>query len=283
MTMDIPGPEGLFPAIEIAPRAASAVADAKGHALGEVIPLKDVADFFAHKQAAERQKRKAGNAVFAQAQAVMADAAQQIADIKNVKVTPEDCDTIAELALGFLAPESVYLLAKNKPGADAPAAAAINRIIDIYAATGVIRLVLELLGYDHLDHAQIVRAAEDWVKGIVANAEDYRFRWPEPAAMATVYFRSRTRGPVLIQYPARHAMRAAYCLDRSSEFVPGTLKPSKNVPMPLLLRCPLIPDLPGSVIPNGRLVRNHPDGSNSTTWWKDGKPSEEPEGGEAVP
>ena len=274
------GPATSFDRAAYGAPMASAVADAQEHALGEIIYLKTRAESVG-RQSQSATNSNAGTALHRAAMSVMSDGLVEMAAIKDVPVTEENVSLMAATALSMLAPQDIYHLAKGKPQADLHAAYAINRVLDVYAASQVIRLVLQWLGHDHLDAGQMIIFAETWVRDcFVANLGDTRLRWPEPAMMAEAFLRSRSRRLVEIQHPDKRPARASYFLERCCEPGTATVKSRPVAPVPLLLRCRFIPGNLGAIMPNGRLVMTRA-GCQIVSWWNADQLHRDPKEGPA--
>jgi hypothetical protein len=271
---DVFGPESPAISIERTPRAALAVADAyQEHALGAVIHLKPVA---CHRA---RSRRKLPARVQAAALPLVIEGIRDLAADKNIPLAPETVEVFAAMALDTLDASAIHGLTKGKADAAALAGSRINHILDVYAAVYAIRTILNLLGHDHLDSRQIGKHAQAWAEGMtIANdAPDRRCRWPDPFDMAAAYFKGRMAARSVVQLPEARIGRVAFMLDRTAT----ASARSPDMPEPLMMRCPALPDLPGRKMPNGRLVRKLPDGTSSATWWRNGKQVEPPiDGGE---
>ena len=67
-------------------------------------------------------------------------------------------------------------------------------------ATRVLQFMWELEGFDQIDCKCVTRQAGSWINVLLANdTHDQRYRWPDTMEMATLYYRARSSGPVLIR------------------------------------------------------------------------------------
>ena len=290
MTTEFHGPAGHTLPIENTARPASAIADAQGVHLGEVIPLKIIA---------EPEPREPGNSISNQQRAALgggydfacatvADAMERMATIKNIPLPPEFSTNTAASLVNALDPAAVRGLANCEQSALIIVAATINRLLDIYAAASLIRFVWRAEGFDQLNPLQIYEHAQTWMRHQIANdTGDNRFRWPDTAEMAIAYFRARSRGPVRITMPAKQ-IDAVYFLDASAcrrapkgkSAPPAPSKP-RGLPVPLVIRCPGLMGLRGGRMPDGRSVHRQPDGTVCTSWWTGGVLHRDPKEGPA--
>jgi hypothetical protein len=174
--------------------------------------------------------------IYALAVASLTDAALGMAEDKNVAVTVKQCVGFASAIVEVLDASTVYQLTECDPEAAAKAAAAINRLLDVCAASQVLRVLEGMDGFERLDQSTIIAEANAWMRDITANdAPGQRFRWPDPVEMAKAYFRARSSGPVSITFPNDRGVRAGYFLDRASASVKTD---SPGMSTPLLTRCP---------------------------------------------
>jgi hypothetical protein len=309
MTTDIFGPDGRLTNSEDISRPASATADAKGVHPCAVIPLKIIAEFggaglSAHAPALPPK-------LYQHVIAELTSAAVGMAHDKNVSVSPEDCASVAHIAVEKFNAATIDGISRCEPGAIALVVATINRILDVFAAAQVIQLLRSMEGYDQLDPRMIITEAEAWMCEItIANfAGDMRYRWPAPLEMVRSYYRAGTSGPVSARYPEGRSMRAAYFLDpgacrRAAKGARPALSPvgpihpvagaakaprKKHVRAeltlpsltPLLIRCPALDSKSRLVVPEGRLVKTLPGGAVVTSWWKNGLLHRDPKDGPA--
>lgn len=169
--------------------------------------------------------------IHALAVASLTDAALGMAEDKNVAVTVKQCVGFATSIVEVLDASTIYRLTECDPEAAAKAAAAINRLLDVCAASQVLRVMQGLDGFEHLDQTKIIAEANAWMRNITANdVPGQRFRWPDPVEMATRYYRARSSGPVSITFPSDRGVRAGYFLDRDSN--------TGDMNVPVLARCP---------------------------------------------
>jgi hypothetical protein len=140
-----------------------------------------------------------------------------LAEDKNVPVTSEHCALFARNVVELLDVLSIQRIARGDIKAFASAAASINRLLDVYAATEVLYLVRILEGHSHPDRSQMIAEAEVWMREALANdTSDRRLRWPDLLEMAQSHLRARASGPVSILFPNNGSMRAKYLLDREA-------------------------------------------------------------------
>jgi hypothetical protein len=174
--------------------------------------------------------------IYALAVDSLTDAALGMAEDKNVIVTAGQCAGFARAVVDVFDVLTVHRITLCDPEAAARAAAAINRLLDVCAASQVLRVMQGLNGFELLDQNKIVAEANAWMRDMTANdAPGRRFRWPDPVEMATRYFRARSSGPVSITFPDDRGIRAGYFLDRD---VAPTKADSPDMSTPLLVRCP---------------------------------------------
>lgn len=174
--------------------------------------------------------------IYALAVGSLTDAALGMAEDKNVAVTVKQCIGFARAIVEVLDASTVHSLTECDPEAAAKAAAAVNRLLDVCAATQVLRVMHGLDGFEHLDQTKVIAEANAWMRDITANdAPGQRFRWPDPVEMAKAYFRARSSGPVSITFPDDHGVRAGYFLNRATARVKTE---SCGMGTPFLARCP---------------------------------------------
>lgn len=309
MTNDVTGSDGHVDHSANAPRDQSL-------GLGEPAPLNVIAELLPLAGAgAKSQKRSiAGNKHYRRAVDGLADAAVNMARAKNVAISMEDCAKLARLTVESLGASTIHGIAKCLPQPVTLAAATLNRLLDIWAATQVIHLLRSFEGYDHFDHGEVVTQAQAWMRNIcLANfSGDTRYRWPDPGTMVTDYYKTGASGPVAVKYPDAYPVvtmyrldrpacrRAAKVLARAKSRVPvqhlhstdGQSEPlrdpvfeNKDIPVPtlrpMMTRCPIFDRKTGNLVREGRLVMKLPEGVVCTTWWRNGELHRDPREGPA--
>jgi hypothetical protein len=157
-----------------------------------------------------------------------------------VPVASEHCSLFARNVVELLDVLSIQRIARSDIKAWASAAASVNRLLDVYAATEVLYLVRILEGNPNPDRRKMIAEAEVWMREALANdASDRRLRWPDLLEMAKSHLRARASGPVSILFAYNGGMRVGYLLDPDA----GTRKSTDDrsgMGTPLLARCPSI-------------------------------------------
>jgi hypothetical protein len=169
---------------------------------------------------------------------------------KNVPVTDEHCALFARNVVALLDDLTIERITRGELRAWASAAASINRLLDVCAASEVLYLIRILEGNPHPDRSQMIAEAEVWMREALANdTSDRRLRWPDLLEMAQSHRRARASGPVSILFPNTRGVRAGYLLDRDAK-AQNSVGPHRGMGTPLLARCRsliLQPDAVGSL------------------------------------
>jgi hypothetical protein len=132
---------------------------------------------------------------------------------------------------------SIQRIARGEIKAWASAAASINRLLDVYAASEVLNLMRILEGNPSPDRGQMIAEAEVWMRETLANdTSDRRRRWPDLLEMAQSHLRARAPGPVSILFPNTQGVRVGYVLDRDAK-APRPAHEQQRMATPLLARC----------------------------------------------
>jgi hypothetical protein len=202
----------------------------------------------------------------------MAEATRNIAKVKNVTLEPGLDERLAAVAVDTLDAATLCRLMRAEPGATIGAAAIINRMLDICAASRVISLLWNIYGFENVDPAWAMTQAEAWMKnvGIANEIGDNRYRWPDAAGMVIAHYKARSYEPVRIQLPADYRMRAFYQVDREA-IRRSSKADALQGPVALTFRCSALPENPHALRPDGRRVKAQPDGTVETSYWLGGK------------
>jgi hypothetical protein len=161
-----------------------------------------------------------------------------LAEDKNVPVTDEHCALFARNVVALLDVLAVQRIARGDLRAWASAAASINRLLDVYAATGVLYLMRILEGNPNPDRSRMIADAEVWMREALANdTSDRRLRWPDLLEMAQSHLRARVSGPVSILFPNNSGILAVYLLDPDAS-TRRSMDDQGEMGTPLLARCP---------------------------------------------
>jgi hypothetical protein len=187
--------------------------------------------------------------------AKVTETALLLADDKNVPVASAHCSLFARNVVELLDVLSIQRIARNDVKAWASAAASVNRLLDVYAATEVLYLVRVLQGHSNPDRSQMIAEAEVWMREALANdTSDRRLRWPDLLDMAQSHLRARASGPVSILFSNTGGTRAGYLLDPHAT----SRKPMDDqggMRIPLLVRCPSIAPKPVATSSSSRETR----------------------------
>jgi hypothetical protein len=287
MTPEFPGPEGPTTSIDASARQASAIADASGVHPSGVIPLKIPAGSVAGSTAdSGHSNGPRGKTIpiedhpsYPHVLSEMTRAAIGLAKEKNVVASVERCAITARAAVDSFDADMLWRVARYEPAAIALAAASLNRILDMLAATRVIYCMWAVRGVDHLDHGDVVRQAEDWMRRlIVANdLPDRRLRWSDPVETVKTALGACAAGPVTVTMPEGQPLRVIHLYDPSTARAARDKNHTDTAMLtPLLVRWPM-----PEACPNGRLTERLADGRVITSWWKDGELHRDPAQGPA--
>jgi hypothetical protein len=174
----------------------------------------------------------------------LTETALLLAEDKNVPVASEHCSLFARKVVELLDVLSIQRIARSDIKAWASAAASVNRLLDVYAASEVLYLMRVLEGHSNPDRSQMIAEAEIWMREALANdTSDRRLRWPDLLDMAQSYLRARASGPVSILFPNTGGIRAGYLLDREAN-ARKAMDDQGGMGTPLLARCPSIDPKP---------------------------------------
>jgi hypothetical protein len=176
-----------------------------------------------------------------------------MAKVKNVAMTPEQCAKVAAAMIDSFDPAVVHRLTNSEPEAVTLAAAAINRLLDVCAATQVLHLMHTLQGFDILDPRKLAAQAQAWVDNLLANDEGRnQYRWPDPMEMVTKHYKARSSGPVSVTMPVGQGAGVGYFVDPSASRRSAKARMQKgptSMLEPLLIFCPSLPGSPGDADP----------------------------------
>lgn len=131
-------------------------------------------------------------------QSALAGTVRYLAKLKNIRLTPEQVSGAVTWAENCLRdPQAALVDLGDAPIAD-PATKFIDRILDVIAATEVMRLVAALIeGNSSPDAAAVMTRAGEAVNRFTAGVPFYR--WPEPMETFRLHYKDVPWAPVIIK------------------------------------------------------------------------------------